>query len=384
MARPPKADKADKTEEKVKTSNDILSQFLEDNSEDHYNDVQCEPVRISSGSLIMDSLVKITSGTVVRLVGKGAELGKTSEAFVLASNYMSTMPRSKTLYIKAEGRLSEDLKARTGMKFTIDSKTWGYGEVFVFSCNVFETVASLITDLLVKMHEDKEHLCIIIDSLDGLILKNDLAKKIEEGQKVAGVPLLTKLLFKHLSLPIEAYNALLLITGQYSAEIKLDPYAPAGAPRMGESSGGSAMAHQASVVLSYAPRYNGDYILEDPDEKPDPIKNKQLGVYASVEVKKSLNDVTNCGKIRIPIRKGRIGCAVWIEKEIADILLMTGLAIKKGAWINISTALVEEMKAIGIELSVSHNGINKLNAYLEESPLVVDYLKKKFQATLLA
>ncbi|RTL03100.1 MAG: hypothetical protein EKK57_00350, partial [Proteobacteria bacterium] len=305
----------------------------------------------------------------------------TSQCLVLAGNYMSVMPKSKTIFIKAEGRFSEDMQKRSGMKYTEDPANWDYGTVFIFKCNVFEVIADTIISLVKSMYDNGEHLCIIIDSMDGLILQDDLNKKIGENAKVAGVPLLTKLLFRHLALPIESYNALMLITGQYSAEIKLDQYAQ-NTPRAGSSSGGSSVGHQSSVILEYSPRYGGDYILEDDKEKPDPVKNKVLGVYATLEVKKSMNEATGLGKIRIPIKRGVIGPAIWKEKEVSDMLLMHNLIIKKGAWLDINADLLAKMAADGVEFQEKHNGINKLNQYLEENPKVVNYLFDMFVKTL--
>jgi len=104
-----------------------------------------------------------------------------------------------------------------------------------------EVVAEMIETLIKSMPEQEEHLCIIIDSLDGLILRSDLKKNIfgdgKESVKVAGVPLLTKLLFRRLALPLDAYNGFLIITSQYSAEIKLDPYSPHIPKSIGDAAG---------------------------------------------------------------------------------------------------------------------------------------------------
>jgi len=185
---------------------------------------------------------------------------------------------------------------------------------------VFETVADMLEQLLKEMHAKGEHLATVFDSLDGLILRNDLkTKKIMDGQKVAGVQLLTKLMFRRLALPINHYDALLIATCQYSSAPQLDPYSKDPA-RQVPGAGGSSIGHQSDLVLNYGQRFNGDYILENPKEKPDFIKNKQLGVYATVEIKKSSTDVTGI-KIKVPIKKGRIGNAIWIEREIVDLML---------------------------------------------------------------
>lgn len=377
MARPKKNEEAEENE--GQSSNDLLSSLLKENKDSHYNDVISKNRVISTGSLLLDSMVKVRSGGVIRLVAKTPESGKTSESFVLAENYMKVMPKSKTLYIKAEGRFSQEMQKRVGLKFVTTPEDWVSGTVFILSSNVFETVADFIIKLSKQMYENGEHLCVIIDSLDGLILKKDLETKgIDGNTMVAGVPKLTKLLFRHLSLPISHYDMLLLITGQYSAEIKLDPYS-ASIPRMGETSGGASVPHQCDYVLQYLPRYQGDMILEKPDEKPDITKNKTLGVYVTIEIKKSATDVTG-SKIKIPIKKGRVGCAIWKEMEICDMLLAWSMVSKGGAgWFTLNSDLREELKKIDSEVPEKIQGLNNIRLYLESQPLVTDYLYEKFK-----
>src|SRR5665213_1288287 len=134
-------------EDEGPSSADLLGCLLTQHKEDHYNDVIPTNVLISTGSLKLDSYVKVRSGGVVRLTAKMPESGKTSQAFVLSDNFMKTMPKSKTLYIKAEGRLSPEIQARTGMRFVTDPTEWKAGTVFILSSNTFETVADFIIKL---------------------------------------------------------------------------------------------------------------------------------------------------------------------------------------------------------------------------------------------
>lgn len=365
-------------EDNGNSSNNLLATLLSDNKDSHFNDVVPLNKVISTGSLNLDTYIKVRSGGVIRLVAKTPESGKTSEAFVLADNYMKEMPRSKTLYVKSEARLSKEMMDRTGMKFVSNADERDYGTVFVLSCNLFEVVANFILQLSKQMHENKEHLSIIIDSLDGLILKKDLETKgIDGNVMVAGVPKLTKLLFRHLALPIAHYDILLIITGQYSADIKLDPYSPS-IPRMGETGGGSSVPHQCDYVLQYLPRYQGDYILEKPDEKPDVNKNKILGIYVTIEVKKSATDVSGV-KIRVPIKKNRVGCAIWVEKEVVDMALQFNHLTRKGAWCSFSPEFIEMAKKDGIEIKLQHQGLNGVFEYIEENKTVFDWMLNQYK-----
>jgi hypothetical protein len=371
------SNKKDESEDQV-SSNDILSGFLKENKGDHFNDVVPKSVVISTGSLLLDSMVKVRSGSVLRLCGKGNELGKTSQSFVYARNFMDTMPKSKTIYIKAEGRLTPEIQARSGHTFVNSPAEWSYGTVFVFSSNIFETVAGLIETLLKSMHELGEHLCIIIDSLDGLILKDDLQTKgIDGNMKVAGVPKLTKEMFRRLALPINHYDALMIMLSQYSAAISLDPYSKE-PPRQVDASGGSSAGHQSDYVFLYGIRFGGDMILEKPDEKPDMHKNKILGLYAGIEIKKSSTDVTG-SRVKIPIKKGRVGSAIWVEKEVVDMLFMFDMIDRKASWLTPRESLTKELTEAGLETIPKLQGLPALYDYMETNKPVFEYLLAKFK-----
>lgn len=374
--------KKNEEKEEISGSSDILGNILNDSKGEHFNDINAENIPISTGSLILDSLVKIKTGSVIRLCANQAEAGKSSEAFVLATNFMSTIPKGKTLYIKAEGRLSPEMQARSGLKFVTDPKDWVYGTVFIWSINIFETIADGITKLLKKMYEDGEKLCIIWDSLDGSILRADSQKSLwQDGSiKVAGVPLLIKLFFKTMSLSISHYDALMIIISQYTAPIQIDPYAK-NIPRQASASGGSAIGHQSDYVFEYGVRYQGDYILEKPDEKPDVNKNKAIGVYATIEIKKSSTDVTGT-KVKIPIKKGRIGNQIWTEKELTDMILSFSLATRKAAWITFDQAIIDQAKQEGIELKSQIQGMNQLYDYLENDKQAFNFFLTKIKAAI--
>lgn len=201
------------------------------------------------------------------------------------------------------------------------------------------------------------------------------------------MPKLTKELFRRLGLPITHYDVLLLITAQHSAEISLSQYAPK-VHRQASASGGNSVAHQSDYVFEYQNRKQEDQILEDPKAKPDWRTNKSLGVYATIDIRKSGTDVTGA-RPRIPIRKGRIGSAIWIEREIADMMLQYALLTPKkdpktgkpggGAWLTIDPEIREQVKtATGVELPEHVNGMNNVYALIEESTKAVPFLYDYF------
>lgn len=364
------------------SSQDRFSSYLKATKDEHFAYVMPKHKVISTGSLVLDSLVKVRSGGVVRLLGLGQELGKTSEALVLAANYMTTMPKARTLYIKAEARLTPEMMKRSGLKWVFKPEDWVDGTVFVWPVNVFEVIAEWMETELPLMFAAGEHVCIVLDSLDGLQLRSDRAKQVwatnAENEKVAGVPKITKLLFRRLGLPITHYDVLMLITSQYSVDIKLDQYAPVN-PRQGAAAGGNSVAHQSDYAFQYQPRYGGDYILEKPKEKPDWRTNRTLGVYATIDIKKSGTDVTGA-KVRVPVKRGRIGNAIWVEREIVDMLLSWQmLAKEKGkegsSWLHFDPKLLAEIKEkTGAELPAKINGENQAYKLLEDTPAVIPFL----------
>lgn len=366
-------------EESKSSSKSVMGDIMEETKDDHFNDIIPENKIISSGSLRLDSLAKFRSGSVIRLCGAGAELGKTSQAFVFAENFMKVFPKAKTLFIKAEARLTPEIQTRSGLKFVTKAEDWDYGTVFIWSINIFEPIANSLEKLIPSMHENGEKLAVIWDSLDGTILKGDSQKDVwgNESVKVAGVPLLTKLLFKRLGHAITHFDVLLMITSQHSASIKIDPYSK-DVPRQIEGSGGSSIGHQSDYVLYYTPRYNGDYILEKPDDKPDMVNNKVLGVYASVEFRKSSTDVTGT-KVRVPIRKGRVGSAIWVEKEVIDLAISFGLLTRKGAWFSFNAELIEQAKESGIEMKEQHQGLPNVFQYLEANKPQYEWVLAKLK-----
>lgn len=364
------------TQEK-KSSNSILKGILNDNKKSHYNFDNPLNSIISTGSMILDSYVKIRAGSTVRLCGEGAELGKTSQCFVLAGEYMKTIPNSKTIFFAAESRLSPEMMDRSGHTFVKNEDDWDFGTVFIMRSNAFGFVADTIEKLMKPMKDMGEHLCVIIDSLDGLILEDDLERKsVTESTTVAGVPKLTKLLFRRIGLLNWASDGLILVTSQYSSNIKIDPYTK-DIPRQASASGGNNAGHQSDYTFMYLTRYpSKDYILEDPKIPMDKVKNKLLGLYATIEIKKSATDETGA-KLRIPIKKGRIGNQVWVEKEVADLIMAYELVDKAGSWLSFDSSIIADAAKDGVTLIEKVQGSNKLYNYLEENKDVLEWFKAK-------
>ncbi len=367
-------------------SKNLLNSLLGGYKDSHYNFIETAPqTNISSGSLILDSYINVKSGSTIRIGGGQAESGKSSQCLLFAANYMKIMPKSKTFLVNSEARLSSELQKRSGLKFVTDSNEWDYGTVFVYHSNIMEASCRTIESLLKSMFEQGEHLCVIIDSIDMMTLKQNMEEKeFGEPTKIAGVQFLTKEIFRRIGHPINRYNALLLITSQYSSSISLDPYSKE-PPKLMQGTSANALNHQSDYAIYYRPRYQGDFILEDPDEKPDRIKNKIVGVFATVEIKKSATDVTGT-VLKIPIKRGKIGNQIWVSKEVGDMILGYGLAKKEKSTFVFSETVLSQVaeenlsrpKDQKMELKDRIVGLNNFYNYLEENEPICNWFYKKF------
>lgn len=378
MGRKPKEES---TELAGPSASDRLLAFLKSNQEDHYNFENEVYYKVSTGSLNLDIA---TSGGLSpglhRFIGMN-EGGKTSEALEVAKNFLKTVSDSRALLFKAEGRLSKEIKERSGIKFVTDPKEWVDGTCFVFECNIFETVSELMKDLINSNDENKKYI-FILDSVDGLITKGDKDKTLNEATKVAGGAVISSVLMKKISLALSKRGHMAIFISQVRSDIKLDPYAANKEVRQTTATGGNALLHFANWILEFEPRYNKDLILEKPNEKYDPIKNKIIGHNVKIAIKKSTNETTN-SKVQYPIKYGRKeGSSIWKEYEIIDQILAWEFAVAKGAWVTFSEDIISDLKNNNIELKKQHQGIDNLRLYLEQNPEITRYFYLKFINTL--
>jgi RecA/RadA recombinase len=356
-----------------------LDALLNKYKDDHFNFIENHPVKVSTGSLNLDQEIVLTEG-IHRFVGYSGA-GKSSEALLIMKNFLDIKnEKRKAILVKAEGRLSDNIKARSGVKFCFDAKQWNYGTCFVLESNLMEFICETLETIVKQSYTEGERLLVVIDSVDGLRLKADEKKGFGE-EKVAGAPGLMKRFLSKMSLPLQKYGVVCICLSQVSSNIKIDPYSKE-APKMTSGGGGWALVHFANYILEFEARYNGDNILEDPKAKYDPEKNKIVGHWATVTIKKSdkENEFT---KVKYPIKHGRLGGnSIWIEYEIIDILLGWSLLKKAGAWLNFSPTLIEEAKSSGITIEPQHQGIDNLRKYLEDNQNITEYLFNRFKEVL--
>lgn len=362
------------------SANETLDSFLKENKDHHYNFEEEINYKVSSGSLKFDYELNGGLGPGLHRFTGINEGGKTSEALEVMRNFLKMPDGSRGIYIKAEGRLPKEMQKRSGVSFAFDKDEWKDGTCFVFESNIYETVIELIQALITN-NKDGIKYCFILDSLDGLIMKEDLNKSYGDAHKVAGGALLGAKFMQKMSIALAKRGHMAIFISQVRADIKLDPYSKAPI-RQTTATGGNALLHFANYILEFEPRFKKDLILESPTQPIDPVKNKILGHNVKVTVKKSPNEKTNY-VLEYPIRYGRSGgTSVWVEREIIDMLYGWEFVHRKGAWITIDPELLNILKEGGLEMPDKIQGEPKLNLFLEENDEVRNFLIKYFKDML--
>lgn len=377
MARTPKEQPAE--EKTINGSKELLSKFLKDNKTDHFNFEEDFYYKVSSGSLLLDAEMEggLNPG-LHRFCGIN-EGGKTSEALEVMKNFLNTIPNSKGFYIKAEGRLSPDMKDRSGVNFVFSAEEWTEGTCFVFESNIYETCVDAMRQL-VTTNPEKVKYCFILDSVDGLLSKNDEDKSFEDSNKVAGGAVIAANFMKRMSIALAKRGHMAIFISQVRADIKLDPYSKAPV-RQTSATGGNALLHFANWILEFQPRFNDDIILKDASNKKlDAHKNPPVGHWAKVTIKKSPNEKSNL-TLKYPICYGRKGGkSIWVEKEIVDMLLEWELFERSGAWFKQTADLVELLNEAGLAGSLPDKiqGINGVYEEIEKNENLKTFLFKYF------
>ena len=363
----------------ILTSQEQLNSFLKQNKESHFNFEETINYRVPSGSMTLDYYLDGGLGTGLhRFVGMN-EGGKTSCALQFLKNFLDVEnDNRKGFYIKAEGRLGEEIASRSGVKFVTNTDEWEEGTCFVFETNIYETAVDAMRQL-VGRNQEKNKYFFIIDSVDGLLRKDDLDKTFEESQKVAGGAVVAGTFMKKCAAALQKRGHIAIFISQVRDDIKLDPYSKAPI-RQTLATGGNALLHFANWILQFEARNRSDLILQDEKAAPDAQKNPYIGHQVKVTVKKSPNEKTNL-VIKYPIRYGRKnGTSNWIEKEISDFILGWDMVIKKGAWLSFAEDVVENAKRFGVDLSNQIQGMPKLEALISDNEDVkkffIGYIKQ--------
>jgi len=302
----------------------------------------------------------------------------TSCALAFMNNFLKTTPKAKGFYIKAEGRLSEEMRNRSGVKFVFSADEWDEGTCFVFESNIYETVVDAMRQLVSKNDEENCYY-FLLDSVDGLISKGDLDKGFEDSNKVAGGAVIAANFMKRLSIALAKRGHMAVFISQVRADIRIDPYSKVPV-RHTTATGGNALLHFANFILEFESRNKGDLILKNPnDNKIDLINNPPIGHFAKVTVKKSPNEITNL-TIPYPIKYGRTGGnSIWIEKEVVDLLFIWEFLSRKGSWISSAPEFDELLVENGFAEFQKIQGQDSLFEFIEADKKLCSFLVSYFK-----
>lgn len=373
-----------KTKEEPKKADvaTFAANFMQSNKQDHLNFEEsiADDSFVSSGSMIMDS--EIGGGFVsglLRFTG-GNECGKTSEALQIMYEMLTNQEGSRGLYIQAEGRLGPKMRARSGVKFVYQAEEWVDGTCLVLQSNVYNLVFDFIRGIM-KNNPNKTRFCMIIDSMDGLVSKEDIDKTTSEANKVAAGALLSSDFLRRVSLGMGKFGHLCIMISQVRTAIK-GQYEGADPNNQTSASGSNAQLHYPNWILEFQRQFSKDKILENPAAQMSD-SNKAVGHYVKAKICKSDNE-TSGRIIRYPVKYGRQGGkSVWIEREIVDLLLSWEFISKKGSWFKAEEELFKYITEGGFEFPESIQGINKIYDLLESDESLTKYLRKFVEQNIL-
>lgn len=379
MGRPPKNKEIEEENDGVLIPEQQALNYLKANKENHYNFEEDNFSKIPSSSLILNGALGggLPFGAH-RFIGINSG-GKTSCALDFMMNFLKGNEERRSVYFRCEGRLSQELRIRSGVEFTLNPSDWKNNICLIFDSNVYETVFGFIRDLIIN-NPSKVKYFFVLDSLDNMVKKDDLAKPLEEASMVAGGALITSVFLKKTAIALAKRSHIAIFVSQIRDEIKINQYQQT-TQRQGKSSGGHAIEHNASTVIDFLARYNDDLIRENPSDR----NSKIIGHRCKIRLIKTDNE-KNLTEISYPICYGRKGGkSVWREYEIIDMLLMWNMLARKGekgAWFNFEEKILAELKQIDNEFPEKIQGLDNLRQTLEEKPNITEYLYNKFSNLL--
>lgn len=354
MARP-KKNTDEQTDKKAPISPEQqLAAYLDATKEHHYALEDEVFYRISGDSMKLDLA---TSGGLIPGVHRFCgvtEGGKTSCALTYMKNFLKTVPNSRGVIIKAEGRLTPEMKRRSGVPFADRFSNWQDGNCFVFDCNIYETAMGLMRELI-QNNPKKTKYFFILDSIDSLVPQGDINRDFTDANKVAGGALLSSDFLRKMALALAKRGHMAILISQVRSNIKINPYEKSD-PKIVGASGGNAILHYPNFIYEFLPRYKADTIFEGDDEnKP------MIGHYCKLILRKTTNEKTG-EEVRYPIRHGQTGGnSVWVALEVIDMLLMWDMVTKKGAWFSPSAELLAEVESLNVPIQKKNEDIEKEN-----------------------
>lgn len=340
-----------------------------------YNDMDAPDWRVSTGSIILDSVLSTDrkegiGSQIVKIYGPfGA--GKTSFLLNIAKNFQKLGPNYFVFIVNAEGRITDKLLEQAGISKNPSQYHMEHGQQ---AEAIFSKIRILMMDNNQKPKKDYVHFCVLIDSMDALIKKEDMEKIDTEGYdsnlRVGGNAVISKTFLKSASLPITAGKHLLLLTGQVITNINASKNQKKTLP-----SGGVGAQYFSSTMLEVKKAWTNTKIWEG---------EKEIGHYFELLIEKTANNQRAGETVLVPIKKDfKPGEAVWREVEAKDLMLQWGL-IKKGGMgrFEMSETFSKELAENKIDHEEKFHGEGKIISHLEENEPLLNYAIDKLKKLL--
>jgi hypothetical protein len=384
-----------KEEKPIITSEMQAQTYLKNNAADHYNFEEDNYYKTPCSSMIFNTILDggLCPGAH-RFVGINSG-GKTSSSLDFMLHFLKEKPGSKDapcehrgVFFKCEGRLSPEVQARSGVTFTSKPEEWIDGTCFVFESNIYETIFGFIRELIVN-NPQKTKYFFIIDSVDNMIKKDDMAKALDQASQVSGGANITSLFLKKVGLALCKRGHIAIFISQIRDTISIGPYAPPPQPRQGKSSGGHSLEHNSNTVVDFLHRQEKDIIREgsvgdgkEESEKFD-AKAKIIGHWCKIKLIKTDNERNGITE-RYPIKYGRTGGkSIWREHEVVVQLQAYGWLNKAASWFTINEQYLKDIREVDPDFPEKVQGTDSLRELLESKPKVTDYLHKRFSDVVI-
>jgi RecA/RadA recombinase len=386
---------AKQKEEKVVVTPEMQAQaYLKANAKDHYNFEDDVYYKVPSSSLILNDVLKggIPTGAH-RFVGINSG-GKTSCSLDFMMHFLQDKREAgrerRGVYFKCEGRLSPEIQARSGVKFTNKADEWKDGACLVFESNIFETIFGFMHEMVVN-NPQKTQYFFIVDSVDNMICQEDMAKPLGKAQRVSAGAVITSVFLKKTGLALCKRGHVAIFISQIRDTIP-QPYTPP-PPRQGKSSGGHAIEHNANIVIDFLSRSEKHLIregvIDEPEaesgeggeESKEKLKSPIIGHWCRIKFIKTDNEKNGVVE-QYPIKYGRVnGTSVWREYEIVKKMKYWQLVEKSASWFIFKKEILEDVRKVDPEFPEKIQGEDSIRAFLEEKPAVTNYLYEKFSVT---
>lgn len=374
--------KQDQDQSKVKFQKrvqGILEKYRQEGEEEFFT------YRISTGSLSLDSYLKGIRPGVIRLAGYNNE-GKTPEALEIARNFVNTVPNSKVFFVQSEGRLSEENKTRCQLKFVYDFSDWEVGTVLVMVCNVYDDVIDVFRELVKDNPNDYKY-CLIVDSIDGLMVEENLAdtSKGSKGKKPAKEAVMAKDMMRRIAIAMVRFGHLMILTSQVTSSFDIG-YSSEW--RSVHASGGNALLHWSDFIIEFqaVPSFDKNFFFSEEDANFRSEDSKTIGKYCKVRIQKSIQEHAKYQYVSYPIKYGQRPSGIWIEQDLIPVLIGLGYLEKpeKGAWYTFEKSLLEEVKEAGYHLEEKIQGEKKIREFFEADPALTSFLHDKMLSLFLS